>query len=89
MVRNEQDILSSSGHWVRPDRVVTRGSEAVLIDFKTGKEDIKHADQLHDYSLLLQEMGYYPIRSLLVYLKETVKVLDVTSPDLANTGKAS
>lgn len=59
-VRNENDILvPGSGSPRRPDRVMIRGTQAVVVDYKFGQAVVpSHARQVADYLSLLCRMGY-------------------------------
>jgi RecB family exonuclease len=51
-----------------PDRVVVnKRGEAFLLDYKTGKEQNKHKEQLMRYEQALQEMGYDVKKKVLLY----------------------
>lgn len=53
---------------LRPDRVMLRGNEAVVLDFKFGKHnDAAYAAQVRRYMSLLQEMGYQNTKGWLWY----------------------
>lgn len=55
----EQDIITPSGNMMRPDRVMIKGTHAVIIDYKFGHEQTKaHLEQVRDYMSMLQQMGY-------------------------------
>ena len=55
----EQTILSTNGRTYRPDRIVIRDKHAEVIDYKFGDEHTdKYNQQLRNYTLLLQQMGY-------------------------------
>ena len=55
----EQDIITPSGNMQRPDRVMIKDNHAIIIDYKFGHEQPKsHLEQVRDYMLLLQQMGY-------------------------------
>lgn len=78
IVYTERAILSSSGHYYIPDRVeIHPDGAATLIDYKTGVRDDKHAQQLLTYKDLLREMGFDSIKSLLIYVTETVEVVEI------------
>jgi ATP-dependent helicase/nuclease subunit A len=70
-VRTEAPVLPQSGEIHRLDRVMIRGKHAVLVDFKTGKEDKKNVKQVLEYARLLTEMGYAPVEGYLLYLEES------------------
>lgn len=58
-VLNEQDIILKDGTTRRPDRLMIKGNEAVIVDWKFGrKETNKHIEQVQEYINLLQSMGY-------------------------------
>lgn len=78
MVRNENDIISS--HIIgtrRPDRVMIKGSRAVVVDYKFGAEKLpSHKRQIENYMSLLSQMGYTEIDGYIWYLSigEILKV---------------
>ena len=76
-VKPEAEILTSEGHTLRPDRVVLRGREALIADYKTGRPLDKDKDQLRQYRKRLEEMGYNPVRSYLLYLEPDVRLEEV------------
>ena len=58
-VMNEATILMPSGNQYRPDRVVIKGEEAVIVDYKFGEtENPKYKSQVRNYMNLVAEMGY-------------------------------
>ena len=57
-VLNEQDIFCADGSVERPDRVVVRGWEVTIIDFKFGAEKEGYRYQLRRYAKLYRELGY-------------------------------
>lgn len=68
-VRNEADIQLSSGEWLRPDRVVTEHGKAWVIDYKTGEERNEHQRQLSEYVNAVSELGFEPVKGMLVYIE--------------------
>lgn len=79
-IYNERDIITSSGQPIRPDRLnINADNEAVIIDYKTGdiKEQQKHKIQLNDYETVLNEMNLNVTHKLLVYINDTIEVLEV------------
>lgn len=70
-VKNELEILTSTGAILRPDRVVIQGQEAVVIDYKTGKKSSsKYHAQMKDYENALLGLGYASVKKILVYIHE-------------------
>jgi hypothetical protein len=74
-VKNEPEILCTEGTF-RPDRVITNGDTVTLVEFKTGKENKIHKEQIKKYSEILKNAGYNNIESYILYLdsKNVVKV---------------
>jgi len=72
---NECDIIwqeNSELRTRRPDRVMMRGEEIVVVDFKFGKPNKKYNKQVQGYMQLLVRMGYAAkhIRGYLWYVEE-------------------
>ena len=73
-IKNEAEIISSTGVKFRLDRVVLREDKtATIIDYKTGEEKKEHRHQILEYADLLSQMGYTVTEKLLVYIEnETI-----------------
>lgn len=71
----EREILLK-GKSYRPDRVICKGTEAKVIDYKSEIQKPDHQKQVLRYAELLKQMGYTKIEKYLVYTisKEIVKV---------------
>ncbi len=67
-VKAEKEIILPTGEVLRPDRVIIKNKEAIVIDFKSGQPHKKHENQVTQYADILREMGYSPVTSKLVYL---------------------
>ena len=68
-VLNEVDILSADGLTKRPDRVMLRGEEVVVVDYKFGQRVLKsHQAQVRNYLRLIREMGYTQVSGYLWYV---------------------
>ena len=68
-IYNEKEIILPDGPVRRPDRVMLKGSDAVIIDYKFGNvERREYIDQVNEYELLLKKMGYSGIESYVWYL---------------------
>ena len=76
IVKNEAEIVTFSGEFFRPDRVILKDRTAVIIDYKTGAEKKAHAQQIIGYGDLLGQLGYVVTEKLLVYLEDE-KVVSV------------
>ncbi|WP_109302135.1 exodeoxyribonuclease V subunit beta [Aquimarina sp. AU474] len=71
-VYNERDIVFN-GKLFRPDRVVVdKNGITTIIDYKTGTYDASHANQILEYSRILQEMGYTVINKILIYFDHDI-----------------
>lgn len=58
-VLNETTILIPTGEQYRPDRVIIKGNEATIVDYKFGdKESKNYIKQVKQYMDLIAEMGY-------------------------------
>ncbi len=77
-VKNECDILLSTGKILRPDRYAEMPDKIYLLDYKTGKADPEHHRQLNRYREVLKKMVSKPIEAYLVYLSDTVTVEPVS-----------
>ena len=83
-VRNENEIIVPEADAVsasvrRPDRVMIRDRQAVVVDYKFGlARPASHARQLRDYMRLLHSMGYETVKGYLWYVSlddvETVEL---------------
>lgn len=69
-LKTETSILLPTGETYQPDRVVIKNNTTVIVDYKTGKKEKKHYQQLENYKILLAEMGYTNIESYLLYIKD-------------------
>ncbi|MGJ8548348.1 UvrD-helicase domain-containing protein [Winogradskyella wichelsiae] len=77
-IYNERDIITNSGQQLRPDRLnINSKNEAIIIDYKTGDQKSFHAAQLSDYEFVLNQMNLTVTHKLLVYINDTIEVLEV------------
>ena len=75
-VLSERDLILMDGEVLRPDRVIIRDNNATVIDFKTGKREKKHLDQVIRYAEILRTMNYTSVNAKIIYLAERL-VIDV------------
>ncbi len=68
-LKTEVVVLPRDGEVKRMDRVVIRGNEATVVDFKSGKPSPTDHKQVREYVDLLKEMGYQS-DGYLLYLKD-------------------
>lgn len=64
----ERELLEGSNQIHKPDRVLIKNKEAVVIDYKKLVEDEKYIYQIRRYGKVLRKMGYSPVRMYLVYV---------------------
>lgn len=77
-VYNERDIVTPTGELLRPDRInINQKSEAIIIDYKTGEKKTSYNSQLNSYASVLNIMGYTITNKFLVYINESVEVVEV------------
>ncbi len=73
----EQDILTPEGTLKRPDRVMLKDEQVIVVDYKFGRQQsASHRTQVKKYTLMLEEMSYGEVKGFIWYvnLKEVVKV---------------
>ena len=73
-VKTEKEILLQSGKTYIPDRILFKNNEVLVIDYKTGKIDKEHKQQIVSYSNALKNMGYQNISLYLIYTSQEKKV---------------
>ncbi|MEC4112726.1 UvrD-helicase domain-containing protein [Myroides pelagicus] len=74
-VFNERAILSTARKNIIPDRVVVQGRQAMVLDYKTGKEEEKYKEQVQQYAQALEEMGYDVVKKVLLYTGEDLNMI--------------
>ena len=77
IVRNETEILDRNGNVFRIDRYSDLGDKIVLLDYKTGSKHASHYKQMQNYIALVKELESKPISGYLVYLSDSLEVLEV------------
>ncbi|MBW3545552.1 MAG: UvrD-helicase domain-containing protein, partial [Bacteroidetes bacterium] len=68
-IRNELPLLSTAGYLLRPDRVVSRDTEAIAIDFRVEAPKASHEKRVRHYLTLLSRMGFQQITGYVYYLE--------------------
>jgi ATP-dependent exoDNAse (exonuclease V) beta subunit len=72
----EQGILLPGGKQKRPDRIILKDQEAIVVDFKTGEEYERYGKQVLEYMDLVKQLSGKPVKGYLCYL-ETGKIKEV------------
>jgi ATP-dependent helicase/nuclease subunit A len=73
----EQDILTPSGTLKRPDRVMLKDDQVIVVDYKFGRQQsTSHRSQVKKYTEMLEEMHYGGVKGFIWYvnLEEVVEV---------------
>jgi ATP-dependent exoDNAse (exonuclease V) beta subunit len=77
-ILSERNILTPSGNTQRPDRVMIKDNHAIVIDYKFGHEQPKsHLEQVRDYMLLLQQMGYTTEGYIIYNALQTIQSISI------------
>ena len=76
-VFNEREIVTIDNQIIIPDRLVINGSDAVVIDYKTGKHSSQHHQQVLKYANTIREMNLKIQKKLLVYIGKEILVREV------------
>jgi predicted Ser/Thr protein kinase len=77
-VLNEKTIIQKEGGLVKPDKmVITNKNEMYLLDYKTGEIQTKYQQQLENYQDAVEKMGFKVTRKALVYIGETINVVNL------------
>lgn len=69
-VRCESDIIVPGKGLMRPDRVMTRGGRAVVVDYKFGQRRSEYEKQVSEYAGLLRRMGYTEVEGYIWYVRD-------------------
>ncbi|WCM43493.1 UvrD-helicase domain-containing protein [Flavobacterium sp. CBA20B-1] len=75
IIYNERTILHQSYKNSKPDRVAINGKKAYIIDYKTGEEQSKYAQQVNEYALAIEEMGYEIAKKVVLYIQDDLKII--------------
>ncbi len=73
-VWNEREIFVPNGPNLRPDRVVLHQGEIYIIDYKTGKQEQAHAQQVSAYADAYVRMGHAIAQKIIVYITDKIIV---------------
>ena len=75
-VLNEQTIIRKESGTVKPDRMVLRdNNEVMILDYKTGLHQNKYKLQLENYQHAIEQMGYKVSKKALVYIGEKLEIV--------------
>ena len=72
---NEREILTKSGKTLIPDKLVfLQRNKVGIIDYKTGKKNNAHKQQLNIYEEALKNMGIITHEKVLIYTDNKIEV---------------
>ncbi len=66
-ISNEQSIIIGPNETKRPDKIIFKENETIVLDFKTGASTIKNEKQVAMYKKVLLEMNYPNVKGFLFY----------------------
>ena len=69
-VYNEQSILINGANTLRPDKIIERRDDVIVVDFKTGSASPKHNEQVWNYKSVLEDVFDKPVKSILYYTQQ-------------------
>ena len=69
-VYNEQSILIPESSALRPDKIIERTDDVIVIDFKTGSSLKSHHEQIWNYKSVLEEIFKKPVKAILYYTQQ-------------------
>lgn len=75
-VRTEVPILLPQGGDNRVDRLMSKGSRAIVVDFKTGERNKRDLQQVTEYVNILRQMNFTDVEGYVLYLRE-MEVINV------------
>ena len=73
----EREILTEDKQILIPDRLNFDKNKVTIIDYKTGKPENKHKQQIIKYAAVLEKMNFEIGEKLLVYIDNKIEVLPV------------
>lgn len=69
-ILHEQSILVDVDKDLRPDLIIVKKSETIVVDYKTGSKKQKDIIQVSEYVQVLREMNYPDVKGFLYYTQE-------------------
>ena len=77
-VLNEQTIIQKEGKTIKPDRMVLKkNNEVLLLDYKTGTHQVQYQRQLENYQSAIELMGYKVLKKALIYIGKEIDVVNL------------
>lgn len=76
-VFTEQEILTKEHAIVIPDRLIFNNKNVTILDYKTGKPELKHEHQVNTYARVLEDLNYQVQKKILVYINDEILIKEV------------
>lgn len=73
---NERVLIDTNGQLLIPDKLIFSKDEVVILDYKTGEPNDEHRQQLFRYERVLKSMGFTQIKKVLVYVSDSIQILE-------------
>lgn len=73
----EMPLLKKGEPTLKPDRISLEGKKAYLLDYKTGGFHENYKVQIGKYREALEEMSYEVQKSLLVFIQDEIKIVEI------------
>ncbi|SDX63438.1 ATP-dependent exoDNAse (exonuclease V) beta subunit (contains helicase and exonuclease domains) [Lutibacter oricola] len=73
----EKSIFTDKNEIVVPDRVVVIKNKTTVIDYKTGKPESKHEQQVNYYAQVLKNMGFVIDKKILIYINNEIIIKEL------------
>lgn len=67
-VLREVSLIDTDGNIYRPDRVMVKGKEVTIVDYKFGERNPRYRRQVEHYADIYRRMGYSEVRSFIWYV---------------------
>lgn len=75
-ILNERTIIRKENPLIKPDKVVLKPhNEVLILDYKTGEKSEQHTIQIDNYAQALKEMGLSVAQQKLVYIGEKIEIV--------------
>jgi RecB family endonuclease NucS len=66
-ILSERSIILDEQNTVRPDKIICKATETIVIDYKTGANTPKHIEQMQRYVETLRAMDMPDVRGFIYY----------------------
>ena len=69
-ILNEQEIIAGTAETKRPDKIIIREEDTIVIDYKTGMPDKRYDKQVQEYVALLRSMEFKNVKGYVFYTSD-------------------